>query len=425
MQGLLPDRLLTPLGVLVVACALGGTSWGQQEGVRPGQQKIVDAVEGMARLEFIETPLEDVASFLRDRHKIEIQIDRKALSEAKISPGVPITAKMKDMSLGACLLITLRQVGLACVVQEGYLLITTPDRIQEWGGALPGLTTPKPPTKSGAGASGNRILDALKDDTRLNFIETPLEDVVDFLRYQHKIPIFLDLKALGEAGVRPVVPVTKNLKGISLRSALLLTLRELALTCARQDEFLVITTLREAEFWGGELAPVDSPSEKIKEALTDRTRLAFIETPLEDVVSYLQDEHDIPIVIDRRALDEAGIRVDAPITSRVSGVPLRSALRLVLDQLELAHVIENEVLVITTEKSRKARLSQSVNTDANVGTERTYRTWKDITGKHSTVAQFIKLTDGNVTLRKRDGTTFSIPLERLSTEDQQCVRQSR
>ena len=52
------------------------------------------------------------------------------------------------------------------------------------------------------------------------------------------------------------------------------------------------------------------------------------------------------------------------------------------------------------------------------------RTWTDITGKHQTVAEYVSCEDGVVTLRK-PGTnkTVKMPLERLSLEDQQHVRE--
>jgi len=52
------------------------------------------------------------------------------------------------------------------------------------------------------------------------------------------------------------------------------------------------------------------------------------------------------------------------------------------------------------------------------------RTWTDITGKHQTEAEYVSFADGVVTLRK-PGTnkTVKMPLERLSLEDQQVVRE--
>ncbi|MDY0170774.1 MAG: hypothetical protein RBS80_29805, partial [Thermoguttaceae bacterium] len=97
------------------------------------------------------------------------------------------------------------------------------------------------------GPAERRILEALKAPTQLEFIETPLQDVVDFLKDYHNIEIQIDKKALDDVGLATDMPITKNLRGISLRSALRLTLRELALTYVIEDEVLLITTPEEAE----------------------------------------------------------------------------------------------------------------------------------------------------------------------------------
>jgi hypothetical protein len=97
------------------------------------------------------------------------------------------------------------------------------------------------------GGSEERIFKALNEDATLDFVETPLKDVVTFLSEAHGIPISLNAKKLEEAAVSPDVPVTKNLKGISLRSALRLLLGELELTYVVRDEVLQITTPEDAE----------------------------------------------------------------------------------------------------------------------------------------------------------------------------------
>jgi len=93
---------------------------------------------------------------------------------------------------------------------------------------------------------------------------------------------------------------------------------------------------------------------KIREALEQDTRLEFIETPLEDICAFMSDMHSIPIQIDTKALDEVGLDTDAPVTRNLKGVSLRSALNLILDDLELTWVIRDEVLLITTAKAAKA-----------------------------------------------------------------------
>lgn len=101
----------------------------------------------------------------------------------------------------------------------------------------------------GAGPSNaeQKIEVTLRSPTQLDFIETPLQDVVDYLKDFHHIEIQVDRKALDEAGMDPsTAAITKNLKGISLRSALNLVLGDHELTYLVQDEVLLITTLEDA-----------------------------------------------------------------------------------------------------------------------------------------------------------------------------------
>lgn len=94
---------------------------------------------------------------------------------------------------------------------------------------------------------------------------------------------------------------------------------------------------------------------KIVAALEDDTRLEFIETPLEQVVTFLQDQHDISIKLDQRALDDVGVGADSPITAELKGVSLHAALQHMLGQLDLTYSIDNEVLLITTQEVAESR----------------------------------------------------------------------
>ncbi|MFT5523566.1 MAG: tetratricopeptide (TPR) repeat protein, partial [Pirellulaceae bacterium] len=98
-----------------------------------------------------------------------------------------------------------------------------------------------------SGSAEQRIFEALDDETIFEFIETPLSDVITFLETQHDIQIELDTKALDAIGIDPNTSTSKNLRGISLRSALRLMLKDLELTYVVRDEVLLITTPEEAE----------------------------------------------------------------------------------------------------------------------------------------------------------------------------------
>lgn len=106
--------------------------------------------------------------------------------------------------------------------------------------------------------------------------------------------------------------------------------------------------VRAAEPWPA-TGTDDRPTElAIFKALGVETRMEFIETPLEDVIAFLRDQHSVPIEIDKKALDNIGVGTDTPITRNFKDISLRSALRLVLDDLSLTYVVANEVLLITT-----------------------------------------------------------------------------
>ena len=92
------------------------------------------------------------------------------------------------------------------------------------------------------GPAEKRIHDALNSPTQLEFIETPLGDVIDYLKDYHGIEIQLDTGALAAARISPSAPITKNLKGMSLRSALRLMLGELGLTYFAGNDAIWITT---------------------------------------------------------------------------------------------------------------------------------------------------------------------------------------
>ncbi len=89
-----------------------------------------------------------------------------------------------------------------------------------------------------------RIRAALEERTELAFTDTPLTDAVDFLRDVHQIAIIIDTAALQDEGIDPSSPVNIELAGISLRSALRLTLKPLQLTYVIDDEVLQITTVQ-------------------------------------------------------------------------------------------------------------------------------------------------------------------------------------
>ena len=91
----------------------------------------------------------------------------------------------------------------------------------------------------------------------------------------------------------------------------------------------------------------EAAERKIRDALRQPTQLEFVNTPLKNVIDYLKDQHHIEIQFDSAALKEAGVNDSTPVNKNLKGISLRSALRLILDELQLKYVIHNGVLLIT------------------------------------------------------------------------------
>jgi hypothetical protein len=91
-----------------------------------------------------------------------------------------------------------------------------------------------------------------------------------------------------------------------------------------------------------------SAAKRIERELDKTCDVEFVETPLKDVVAYLQEMRSIPILLNTKKLEEASVSPDTPVTKQLRGISLRSVLNLILEDLELTYVVRDEVLQITT-----------------------------------------------------------------------------
>ena len=100
-----------------------------------------------------------------------------------------------------------------------------------------------------------------------------------------------------------------------------------------------------------EFYPEPSEGEqRINEALEKKETVNFIEMPLGDVAHYFRDKlgDDVEVQLDDRALVDAGVGSDTPITLTVKNVPVRTILQLMLRNLDLTYLVQDDLLLITT-----------------------------------------------------------------------------
>lgn len=103
-----------------------------------------------------------------------------------------------------------------------------------------------------------------------------------------------------------------------------------------------------------------SPEEAIRQALAKPVDLKFVETSLADVIKSLEKHLAVQIRLDVKALDDVGLDGSAPVTFHVSGISARSALELILRQLDLTCIIAHELLLITTAEEAETKLTTEV-----------------------------------------------------------------
>lgn len=113
--------------------------------------------------------------------------------------------------------------------------------------------------------------------------------------------------------------------------------------------------------WPHESEPRASGEEvRIHEALLEKCDLNFDETPLIDALSRLAERLPVQFYIDHKALTAAGVAADAPVTFSIKGLNYRTALKVLLDELNLTWLIRDGLLFITTKTEAENMLTIKV-----------------------------------------------------------------
>ncbi len=111
----------------------------------------------------------------------------------------------------------------------------------------------------------------------------------------------------------------------------------------------------------GQETPVFGPplemafERRLREALRQPVTMRFEEAPLHEVVTEFERQVRIPVALDLRALDDAGLDADTPVTFRCEQLAARHALDLMLSEIELSWC-NKQLLVITTKEKADEQL---------------------------------------------------------------------
>lgn len=125
----------------------------------------------------------------------------------------------------------------------------------------------------------------------------------------------------------------------------------------------VVAMLPAASLAQGRSLLAGEPSElerTIERAMAAPVSLSFHDDPLEEVVWRLEEISGLEFALDRKALADAGLGPDAPVTLEVSDVTLRAALSLALNEMDLCWAVKDEVLLITSKTAAEGMLAAKI-----------------------------------------------------------------
>jgi hypothetical protein len=279
-------------------------------------------------LDFVETPLKDVAASIAKKAGINLLLDNKAITDAGGSGDTPITFQIRGVALRPALRLMLQEHELNFIIDsDNVVLITSDTKAKEH------VVT--------------RVYDAhdLTAPVRSFSQSGPkLDSLIDVISTNIAPPTWSEAGGTGAItpfGTQLVVSQTAEIH--EQISALLEGLREVR---DMPQKFVDAGGRLSHEFeqYGDEA--------RLLNALTKRHDFDFVETPLKDVIESLKKFGE-PIGIDVKAVTDAGGSGDMPITFKGKQLRLDAALRLMLQEHELDYIIKSGILLITSDTKAK------------------------------------------------------------------------
>lgn len=218
--------------------------------------------------------------------------------------------------------------------------------------------------------------------------ELSLEEFIDWVKATSGLNLLIDKTKLMEEGVALDQPIPRSFRGLktmTLQNMLRHALDPIQLACEVDGEVLTVTTsFRAAErletrlypfgdlvlttqavpyslLANGELDRALHVKHRFEQKLDRKISVNFNERPLEDVFDFLAEQIDDNLLIDRTRLIEEGVALDQPISLELRDVSLRQILKSVLEPVQLAHLIYDEAILITTSQVCGEKLQAKVH----------------------------------------------------------------
>lgn len=102
----------------------------EKKELKTGEEAILAALDEKTKIDFIEEPLAGVVEHFKQAHRIEIQIDVKALEDVNMGTDTPITKSIQNVTFRSGLNLVLYDLDLTWVIRDEVMMITTPEEAE-------------------------------------------------------------------------------------------------------------------------------------------------------------------------------------------------------------------------------------------------------------------------------------------------------
>lgn len=291
-------------------------------------------LDELTHMDFVDVPLSVAAEFLRDLHAIPVVLDAQALKDVGFDTDLPITITIQTPDEFR------KELGRKDI---------TPDEIGKLHEQYADQLIPL-----------HQGLNLMLSPYRLSwYVEDDVLHITTLdVEHERQLVRSYSVRHLLRSGITPdslidaVQSMTRGLwedtngaGGTLSVVGQVLTVRQ-SFQVQRQVESL-LAALSHSSAWQyveyprrhvRQLELLEQPIDEIK----------FVDAPLKDAIEFMGELVGTTIRIDEAALEDEGIVSDEPVSLQLPMRPLRTALKLVLEPLQLTTIVKDGMLTVTT-----------------------------------------------------------------------------
>lgn len=205
----------------------------------------------------------------------------------------------------------------------------------------------------------------LEQQTNAECVETPFGDVLTYLAKKHELPMELSPEATRAGLVKAQERVTLSLKDMTLRSCIYFLSDKYGLNYTIKPDGTVQLIPATKENLAARIeskAQLAAKARLLKLMQDKVAEVAFIDTPLRDVLAFLGDFHECNFSLDPRADVGALGLADEPCSLFSATLPLGKTLEGLLAPLHLQAIVRHEMILIT-KRDAKVELARSLEVE--------------------------------------------------------------